>query len=179
MTDKRRKSTVHIGFRQLAKDAPFFIFKCDYDDPRSLSGNKHVIWELCTCSQTEELPSRKAIGGSDEVKVKHTIELQHGSLWGLRKVLLNGRKVHESYQFIDNGSEHIIDLNDQHRFVIRILATAHSFRYEAAIDGAAIREPGLAESQSLLMSEERSLFSMGAGVGEGEEIPFITGGDEI
>jgi Fas apoptotic inhibitory molecule (FAIM1) len=60
------------------------------------------------------------------------IELHHGTVWGKRKIKVNGEKVVRKFKFFDTGSSHKVRLGS-HELTINIRPNGIGFDYELHI----------------------------------------------
>ncbi len=71
--------------------------------------------------------------------LSHIIELQHGTISGIRVVLLDGKIVDSGRQFIDFGSVHRFSI-ESHPCQVLIQTNGFTFRYDFSVDGNSLGE---------------------------------------
>ena len=88
---------------------------------------------------------------------EHTVELEHGVVFGKRKIYVDGQLVEESRKLFDTGSDHTFQIG-AHLCTVHIRTNGLTFNYDLSVDGYPVGMKG-AVTPSAPGSAARSAFS--------------------
>ena len=110
---------------------------------KSLSLSKQVVIidggqeRTVDVMETKEKQTGKVLVTWDvELDVTHVIKLKHGTFWGTRKLVVNGREIAKETKFLDDGSRYEFKV-DKYYYVVTINdSKKDGFIYDLYINGA-------------------------------------------